>query len=91
VPDSVGSPCLLFMNTKLCAEQLVPLSARAAAAIETQQAEVARRLPASPFLFPAPTANPDGARPFTYNALRQRMGRWQTAIDLRDSAGRPFG
>jgi hypothetical protein len=77
------------MNTKLCAEQLVPLSARAAAAIETQQAEVARRLPASPFLFPAPTANPDGARPFTYNALRQRMGRWQTAIDLRDSAGRP--
>jgi integrase len=89
VPDSVGSPCLLFMNTKLCAEQLIPLSARAAGAIEAQRDEVAQRLPASPFLFPAPTANPDGARPFTYNALRQRMGRWQTDIDLLDSAGRP--
>jgi integrase len=89
VPDSVGSPCLLFMNTKLCAEQLIPLSARAAAAIKAQRDEVSRRLPASPFLFPAPTANPDGVRPFTYNALRQRMGRWQTDIDLRDSAGRP--
>jgi len=40
-------------------------------------------------LFPAPRANPDGARPFTYNALRQRMGRWQDVIDLRDAAGRP--
>jgi integrase len=89
VPDSVGSPCLLFMNTKLCAEQLIPLSARAAGAIEAQRDEVAQRLPASPFLFPAPTANPDGARPFTYNALRQCMGRWQTDIDLLDSAGRP--
>jgi integrase len=89
VPDSVGWPCLLFMNTKVSAEQLIPLSARAAEAISAQQAEVAARVPTSPFLFPAPGANPDGSRPFTYNALRQRMVRWQAAIDLRDAAGRP--
>jgi len=88
IPDSVGWPCLRFMNTKVCAEQLIPLSARAAEAIRAQQAEVSRRFPASPFLFPAPSGNPDGARPFTYNALRQRMARWQAAIDLRDSTGR---
>ncbi len=89
VPDSVGWPCLRFINTKVRAEQLVPLTTRAADAIRAQQAEVARCWPTSPWLFPAPRANPDGARPFTYGALRQRMGRWQTAIDLRDSAGRP--
>jgi integrase len=88
VPDSVGWPCLRFTNTKVCAEQLVPLTARAADAIRAQQGEVALRWPASPFLFPATKANPDGARPFTYNALRQRMGRWQEAIDLRDASGR---
>jgi integrase len=87
--DSVGWPCLRFMNTKAAAEQLVPLTARAADAIRTQQAEVVSRWPDSPWLFPAPRANPDGARPFTYNALRQRLGRWQDEIDLRDSSGRP--
>jgi integrase len=89
VPDSVGWPGLRFTNAKVCAEQLIPITARAADAIRSQQAEVARCWPASPWLFPAPRANPDGARPFTYNALRQRMGRWQEAIDLRDGAGRP--
>ncbi|MDQ2825957.1 MAG: site-specific integrase [Actinomycetota bacterium] len=89
VPDSVGWPCLRFINNKVRAEQLVPITARAAEAIRSQQAEVARCWPSSPWLFPAASANPDGARPFTYNALRQRMGRWQEAIDLRDGAGRP--
>jgi integrase len=89
VSDSVGWPCLRFTNTKISAEQLVPLTARAAEAIRAQQAEVARRWPGSPWLFPATNANPDAARPFTYNALRQRLGRWQAEIDLRDSSGRP--
>jgi integrase len=89
VPDSVGWPCLRFMNHKVATEQLVPVTARAADAIHSQQAEVLARLPASPYVFPAPAANPDGRRPFTYNALRQRMMRWQAVLDLRDSAGRP--
>ncbi len=89
VADSVGWYCLRFMNTKVAQEQLVPLTSRAADAIRAQQADVAQRWPGSPWLFPAPRANPDGLRPFTYNALRQRMGRWQAAIDLRDRSGRP--
>jgi integrase len=89
VPDSVGWPCLRFTNTKVCAEQLIPLTAKAAEAVRAQQADIASRWPTSPWLFPAPRANPDGARPITYNALRQRMQRWQAAIGLRDSAGRP--
>lgn len=89
IPDSVGWPCLRFINTKAAAEQLIPLSARAADAIRAQQQDHAQRWPASPWLFPAPRANPDGARPFNYNALRQRLRRWQADIDLRDLAGRP--
>ena len=44
VADSVGWPCLRFINTKVAAEQLVPLSARAAEAVRAQQAEVAQVL-----------------------------------------------
>ncbi|MDA8047328.1 MAG: tyrosine-type recombinase/integrase [Actinomycetota bacterium] len=87
--DSVGWPCLRFMNTKLAAEQLIPLTPQAAQAITAQQAEITARFPHSPYLFPATNSNPDGARPFTYNALRQRLRRWQADIDLRDAAGRP--
>lgn len=87
--DSVGWPCLRFTNHKISAEQLIPLTARAAEAVRAQQGEVAGRWPTSPWLFPAPAANPDGARSFTYNALRQRMRRWQTGLDLHDSTGRP--
>jgi len=89
VADSVGWPCLQFLNTKVAAEQLIPLSPKAADAITAQQHEVARTSPSSPWLFPAPKANPDGARPFEYATLRGRLGRWQKAIALHDAAGRP--
>jgi hypothetical protein len=89
VPDSTGWPCLRFFNAKVRAEQIVPLSNRAAEAIGAQQEEIGRTSPGSPWLFPATRANPDGARPFTYNALRQRLFRFQEAIDLRDRNGRP--
>ena len=89
VTDSVGWPCLRFYNTKVAAEQLIPLSAKAAAAIRSQQDEVAPLWPTSPWLFPAPRANPDGVRPFEYATLRGRLGRWQATIGLHDEAGRP--
>ncbi len=38
--DSAGWPCLRFEATKVRAEQLIPLSAKAAAAIRSQQAHV---------------------------------------------------
>ncbi len=89
VLDSAGWPCLRYMNNKVRAEQLVPLSSRAAQAIRAQQDEVARTSTTSPWLFPAPMANPDGLRPFTYGTLRQRLARFEEVIDLRDGQGRP--
>lgn len=89
VTDSVGWPCLRYFNTKVATEQLIPLSGKAASAITAQQAEVARAWSSSPWLFPAPKANPDGARPFEYGTLRGRLNRWQEAIGLHDATGRP--
>lgn len=91
IDDSVGWPCLRYYNAKMSAEQLVPLSARAAEAIRAQQEHVRQRWPSgTPCLFPAATGNPDGLRPFSYATLRQRLARWQEVIDLRDEAGRPY-
>lgn len=91
IDDSVGWPCLLFHNAKMATEQLVPLSARAAEAIRSQQSHVQDRWPGSPpqRLFPSPYCNPDGHRPFSYATLRQRLVQWQNAIDVRDEAGQP--
>lgn len=38
-------------------------------------------------LFPAPVANPDGARAFNYATLRDRLARWQQDIGLHDETG----
>jgi integrase len=91
IDDSVGWPCLRFHNAKMAAEQLVPLSARAAEAIGAQQDYVRQRWPAgAACLFPAPFGNPDGDHPFSYGTLRERLARWQELIDVRDEAGRPY-
>jgi integrase len=91
VADSGGGPCLRFLNAKMGAEQLVPLSAKAATAVRDQQKHLRHRWPNGPaFLFPAPQSNPDGLRPFAYGTLRMRLARWQADIDLRDENGRPF-
>ena len=91
VADSGGGPCLRFVNAKMGAEQLVPLSAKAAAAVRDQQDHLRLRWPDGPaFLFPAPQSNPDGLRAFAYGTLRMRLTRWQADIDLRDETGRPF-
>ena len=89
--DSAGWPCLRYFNTKMSAEQLVPLSPKAAETIQEQQADLRRRWPSHGpvVLFPAPHSNPDGTRPFNYATLRSRLAKWQDDIDLRDEAGRP--
>ena len=90
VSDSGGGPCLRFFNAKMRAEQLIPLSAACAAAVRDQQAHLRLRWPDGPrVLFPAPSANPDGDRPFNYATLRGRLVAWQEKIDLRDETGRP--
>jgi integrase len=91
VDDSVGWPCLRFFNSKVRAEQLIPLSSKAAVALRAQAELVRRDWPAGTrFLFPRERANPDGAVPFSYATLETRLRRWQADIDVRDESGRPF-
>ncbi|PZS32451.1 MAG: hypothetical protein DLM58_09810 [Pseudonocardiales bacterium] len=60
ITDSSGWPCLRFHATKTRAEQLIPLSAKAAEAIRGQQEHVRATWPdGTPWLFPAwPTTSP---------------------------------
>jgi integrase len=88
--DSSGWPCLRFEAVKVRAEQLIPLSAKAAAAIGAQQDYVRERWPAgSPWLFPGITGNEDGSKPYSHSAFSQQLRRWQRVIGLRDEAGQP--
>ncbi len=91
IDDSTGWPCLQFSNSKVRAEQLIPLSAKAADTIRAQQAHVLHRWPhGSPWLFPGLLANPDGALPYAHTSLSGQLGRWQARIDLRDEASQPI-
>lgn len=88
IEDSVGWPCLRFDNTKVRAEQLIPLSDKAAAAIRAQQAHVRHQWPnGSPWLFPGILNNPDGTKPYAHGSLSGQLGRWQARVGVRDEAG----
>ena len=88
--DSSGWPCLRFEAAKVRSEQLIPLSAKAAAAIGAQQDHVRHRWPAgSPWLFPGIAGNHDGSKPYSHSAFSRQLAHWQRVIDLRDKAGQP--
>ena len=88
--DSVGWPCLRFEATKVRAEQLIPLSAKAAAAIRAQQAHVLEQWPAgSPWLFPGIVNNDAGSKAYSHSSFSRQLAHWQQVIDLRDQAGQP--
>jgi integrase len=88
--DSAGWPCLRFEATKVRAEQLIPLSAKAAAAIRSQQEHVLQQWPGgSPWLFPGITGNDDGSLPYSHSSFSQQLRHWQRAIALHDQAGQP--
>jgi integrase len=88
VDDSTGWPCLRFMATKVRTEQMVPLSAKAAAVIEAQQAYVRGRWPAgSPWLFPGLADNDDGSKAYSHSHFGRQLAHWQEVIDLRDRSG----
>jgi hypothetical protein len=88
VDDSVGWPCLRFHARKVDADQLVPLSGRAAVAIRDQQAVVRADWSVStPWLFPDHRRRPGGPRPFGYDCLNRRLQAWQARIGLHDESG----
>jgi integrase len=88
ITDSSGWPCLRVQVSKMRAEHLLPLSARAADAVRVQQAQLATDLPdGTPWLFPAPR---DPHLPVAYSTLRGVFNAWQDRISLHDEAGRPL-
>ena len=87
VADSAGWPCLRFACSKMRAEQLVPLSARAVEAVRAQQDHARRKWPSgSPWLFPS---RYDPSRPYGAGVFRWAFKDWQARIGLHDGAGRP--
>lgn len=90
VEDSVGGACLLFDNSKVSAEQLIPISAKAAETVRAQQDHVRTCWPhGSPWLFPGIAENADGKKPYAHGSLSHQLGNWQKAIGVRDEAGQP--
>jgi integrase len=85
--DSAGWPCLRFTSSKMRAEHLLPLSARAVEAIRTQQGWVTQTQPeATAWLFPSAW---DPGLPVPYKALLRAFTLWQQRIGLHDETGRP--
>jgi integrase len=84
--DSAGWPCLRFTASKMRAEHLLPLSAKAVDAVRAQQGEVSQAWPdGSAWLFPS---RADPRLPIAYDTLRKAFSLWQQRIGLHDEAGR---
>lgn len=91
VDDSTGWPCLRFDATKVRAEQLVPLSVKAAKTIRAQQDHVRQLFPGgSPWLFPGLADNADGSKPYSHSYFSVQLRHWCERIGLHDEAGQPI-
>ena len=77
ITDSSGWPCLRFHATKVRAEQLIPLSAKAAETIRAQQDHVrqlGRR--AARGCSPGSAGNEDGTKPYSHSNLTRQIRQW---------------
>ena len=90
ITDSSGWPCLHFEASKTHTEQLIPLSAKASAALAAQQDHVRASWPSgSRWLFPGIDDNDAGAKPYSRSTLGRQIRQWCKVIGLHDEAGRP--
>jgi len=91
VHDGQGAPYLRYVNTKMEREAAVPIDEELEAEIGAQQQRVLDRWPGgSPNLFPRPTGNASGQRPFSPDAYRGMLNRWLQSCDVRDEHGQPI-
>ena len=90
VDDSAGWPCLRFDNTKVRAEQLIPLERQGrrqrSAPNKTTSASAGRR--ARRGCSPASSTTPTAPSPTPTAALCQQLGRWQS-VHRRARRSRP--
>ena len=85
--DSSGWPCLRFEAVKVRAEQFIPLSAKAAAAITAQQNYVREHWPAaSPWPLTGIAGNDDGSKPYSHSSFTKQLGS-ATATSTRVPRG----
>ena len=91
IADSTGWPCLRFEATKVRAEQLVPLSAKAADDHPRPAGPRARALAGgSPWLFPGHRRQPRWVQALlALLASPASCGTGSDRIDLHDEAGQP--
>jgi integrase len=88
ITDSTGWPCLRLWISKMRAEHLLPLSARAAEAVRAQQTDVIGDFPdGTKWLFPSPV---DRRLPIAYSSVRSVFGAWQKRIGLHHESGQPL-
>ena len=90
ITDSSGWPCLRFHASKVRAEQLIPLSAKAAETIRAQQDHVRTSWSeGSPSLFPGLAGNEDATKPYSHSNLTRQIRKWCQDLGLHDEAGQP--
>ena len=90
VTDADGAPYLLYYNTKMKREALVPVDDELLALVGEQKQRVLQRFPAgAPLLFPRQNGNLNGRRPISSRTYRGALYRWLEDCDIRDEHGQP--
>ncbi len=90
VTDADGAPYLLYYNTKMKREALVPVDDEILALVGEQKQRVLQRFPAgAPLLFPRQNGNLNGLRPIASRTYRGALYRWLEDCDIRDEHGQP--
>jgi integrase len=88
--DADGAPYLLYYNTKMKREALVPIDDEVLALIGEQKQRALRRFPdGTPVLFPRQNRNLSGRRPLPSHTYRGALYRWLEDCDIRDEHGQP--
>ncbi len=102
--DGTGNPYLLFYNSKIGREAVVPIGESLADelrawadVVSSKYPDVAKRessrAPSSRAtalkLFPAPNANPTGGKAIGYSGYRSVLQDWFDLLELVDDVGRP--
>jgi integrase len=90
VTDADGAPYLLYYNTKMKREALVPIDDEILALIGEQKQRALQRFPdGTPVLFPRQNRNLSGRRSLPSHTYRSALYRWLEDCDIRDEHGQP--
>lgn len=90
VTDADGAPYLLYWNTKMKREALVPVDDEILALIGEQKQRALQRFPGgTPVLFPRQNRNLKGRKHLSSHTYRTALYDWLEDCDIRDEHGQP--